>query len=102
MVGALFLHWRPAMTTHDLDGVLAALNHHQQRATYSAVAALLGQAPRALMRGRPRAPENSWIVSKSTGRPTGYADSDVHAELTANEMVLTTREELTSWLANHE
>ena len=87
------------MTTLDLDGVLAALNHHQQRATYSAVAALLGQAPRALMHGRPRAPDNSWIVSKTTGRPTGYADSDVHPQLTLNETVLTTREELASWLA---
>jgi hypothetical protein len=87
-------------TTHDLDGVLAALNHHQQRATYSAVAALLGQTPRLLMHGRPRAQENSWIVSKTTGRPTGYADGDVHPQLTANETVLTTREELASWLAD--
>lgn len=86
-------------TSHDLDGVLAALNHHQQRATYSAVAALLGQTPRLLMHGRPRAQENSWIVSKTTGRPTGYADGDVHPQLTANETVLATREELASWLA---
>jgi hypothetical protein len=90
------------MTTHDLDGVLAALNHHQQRATYSAVAALLGQTPRLLMHGRPRAQENSWIVSKTTGRPTGYADNDVHPQLTANETVLTTREELASLLAKRE
>lgn len=86
-------------TTHDLDGVIAALNQHQQRATYSAVAALVGQTPRLLMHGRPRAQENSWIVSKSTGRPTGYADTDVHPQLTANEAVLTTREELAAWLA---
>jgi hypothetical protein len=88
--------------THDLDGILAALNHHQQRATYSAVAALLGHTPRLLMHGRPRAAENSWIVSKTTGRPTGYADTDVHPKLTANEAILTTREELTSWLASRE
>jgi hypothetical protein len=31
------------MTTDDLDGILAALNHRQQRVTYSAVAALLGR-----------------------------------------------------------
>jgi hypothetical protein len=90
------------MTTHDLDGILAVLNHHRQRATYSAVAALLGQTPRLLMHKRARAPENSWIVSKTTGRPTGYPDSDVHPQLTVNETVLTTREELESWLANHE
>jgi len=90
------------MTTHDLDGVLAALNHHQQRATYGAVAALLGQTPRLLMHGRPRAQDNSWIVSKTSGRPTGYADGDVHPKLTVNETVLTTREELASFLASCE
>jgi hypothetical protein len=89
------------MTTHDLDGILAALNQHQQRATYSAVAALLGQTPRLLMHGRPRAQDNSWIVSKTTGKPTGYTDGDVHPRLTANETVLATREDLASWLANH-
>jgi len=38
----------------DLDQVLAALNQHHQRATYSAVAGLLDQSPRLLMRTRPR------------------------------------------------
>ena len=90
------------MTTHDLDGVLAALNHHQQRAMYGAVAALLGQTPRLLMHGRPRAQDNSWIVSKTTGRPTGYADGDVHPNLTVNATVLATREELASFLASCE
>jgi hypothetical protein len=90
------------MPAHDLDAILAALDHHQQRATYSAVAALLGQTPRLLMHGRARAQENSWIVSKSSGRPTGYADGDIHPQLTSTETVLTTREELQSWLANHE
>jgi hypothetical protein len=88
------------MTDHHLDGILAALNQHQQRATYSAVAALVGQTPRLLMHGRPREQSNSWIVSKTTGRPTGYSDADVHPQLTANETILTTREELTAWLAN--
>jgi hypothetical protein len=89
-------------TTLDLDGVIAALDRHQQRATYSAVAALLGETPRLLMHKRPRTRENSWIVSKGTGRPTGYADGDVHPQLTANEAVLSTREELASWLATRE
>ena len=88
-------------TTTDLEGIIAALNRHQQRATYSAVAAFLGQSPRLLMHKQPRVQENSWIVSKNTGRPTGYPDADVHPSLTANEAVLTTREELESWLADH-
>lgn len=86
------------MTGIDLDLVLSALNQHQQRATYGAVAGLLEQTPRLLMHARPREPGNSWIVSKTTGRPTGYADTDVHPALTANESVLQTRDELVTWL----
>ncbi|MEP6492033.1 MAG: hypothetical protein ABJF01_05115 [bacterium] len=85
--------------THDLDDIIFTVSQHHQRATYSAVAALLGQTPRLLMRGKPRAPDNSWIVSKTTGRPTGYSDADAHPQLNANETVLTTREELADWLA---
>jgi hypothetical protein len=88
-------------TTTDLDGVIAALNRHQQRATYSAVAALLGQSPRLLMHKQPRVQGNSWIVSKTTGRPTGYPDADVHPALSANDIVLTTRDDLETWLAEH-
>lgn len=87
------------MTTHHLDSILSALDAHQQRATYSAVAALVGQTPRLLMHGRPREPRSSWIVSKHTGRPTGYADAEIHPQLAANETILTTREELETWLA---
>src|SRR4051812_6138724 len=90
-------HTKPA---HQLDDILSALNAHQQRATYSAVAALVGDTPRLLMRGKPRAQECSWIVSKSTGRPTGYAETDVHPRLTENEKVLATREELSDWLSS--
>ena len=92
----------PTATTHTLDDIIAALNEHQQRATYSAVAALVGESPRLLMHKRPRAQENSWIVSKATGRPTGYMDTDIHPQLTENETVLSTREELVAWLADRE
>jgi hypothetical protein len=85
--------------SHQLDEILSALDRNQQRATYSAVAALVGETPRALMRGKPRAPGNSWVVSKNTGVPTGYADADLHPQLRANEKVLITREELAEWLA---
>jgi hypothetical protein len=88
------------MTTPDLDTILATLDQHHQRATYSAVAAMLGQTPRMLMRGKPRAQSNCWIVSKTTGRPTGYTDADLHPQLMSNEIVLKTREELAAWLAS--
>jgi hypothetical protein len=89
------------MTTHQLDDIISVLNTHRQRATYSAVAKLVGKPPRGLMQGRAREPGNSWIVSKATGRPSGYPDSDVHPELTANEHILRTGEELAAWLATH-
>jgi hypothetical protein len=88
------------MSTHHLDDILAALNRHQQRATYAAVASLVGATPRRLMQGRTREPGNSWIVSKSTKLPTGYDVADIHPQLAANEKVLMTGEELAVWLAD--
>ena len=87
------------MAEHDLDRILAALNQHHQRATYSAVAALLGRTPRHLMHCKPRLPDNSWVVSKATGRPSGYADEMIHPQLMDNATVIRTREELAAWLA---
>lgn len=87
--------------THQLDDIISALNLHRQRATYSAVAELVGQQPRSLMRGRARGPSNSWVVATRTGRPTGYAEQDVHPELMRNEQILKTGEELAVWLTNH-
>lgn len=86
------------MAQHTLDDILSALDSHQQRATYGAVASLLDRTPRMLMHGRDRAPSNSWIVSKTTGKPTGYKDEDVHPRLLTNEKVLGSREELSTWL----
>lgn len=88
------------MAPYNLDTVLHALNQHHQRATYSAVAGLLDETPRRLMRGKPREPNNSWIVSKSTGRPSGYSDDAVHPQLTERADVLRTREQLATWLAD--
>ena len=86
------------MSTQNLDTVIATLNQHQQRATYSAVAELVGQAPRSLMKGKPREQSNSWIVSKHSGVPTGYGDTEVHPDLKKNDVVLKTKEELEAWL----
>ncbi|HEX4682509.1 MAG TPA: hypothetical protein VH277_07375 [Gemmatimonadaceae bacterium] len=89
------------MEARRLDDIISALDSHRQRATYSAVAALIGETPRGLMRGKPREPGNSWIVSKNTGRPTGYADGDLHPALNANDKILMTGAELAGWLASH-
>ena len=87
------------MNTDRLDGVLAALNLHQQRATYSAVAGLIGMTPRSLMRGKPRGHANSWIVSKNAGTPTGYAEAETHPQLMENATILDSPEALQAWLA---
>jgi hypothetical protein len=52
------------------------------------------------MRGRAREQSNSWIVSKTTGKPTGYVEADLHPQLTAQGTILSTRDELAAWLAN--
>jgi hypothetical protein len=92
----------PTATSLDLDGVIAALNRHRQRATYGAVAALLDRTPRLLMHSRQRGPESSWVVAKGTGLPSGYADAELHPELTSNPTILATRQELAAWLADHD
>ena len=81
-----------------LDSVLDQLDRLHQRATYGAVAKFLDRAPRNLMTGREREPRSSWIVSRETGKPTGYQEEQVHPALTENEMILQTAEELAAWM----
>ena len=86
------------MSEETLDGVVDVLDHHHQRATYGAVAAVLDRPPRYLMAGRPRDPRHSWIVNRGTGLPTGYEAADMHPDLFANPRVLETGKELSEWL----
>lgn len=63
--------------------IASQLDLHRQRATYGAVAKLLGVLPRGLMNGRAKSPEYSWIVAASgpqRGWPTGYAVNDIHPD----------------------
>jgi hypothetical protein len=52
------------------------------------------------MTGRDRDPHGSWIVSRETGMPTGYTEDQIHPELTSRETILSTPQELESWLEN--
>jgi hypothetical protein len=72
-----------------LDEVIARLDEYHQRASYGAVAAVVGRStPRGLMKGRDGGTANSWVVAKSTnresgsrrGRPTGFTDAQLHPE----------------------
>jgi hypothetical protein len=87
-----------ATAQHSLDSILDQLNHFHQRATYGAVAAVVNSSPRSLMVGRDRNPESSWIVSRQSGQPTGYADEQKHDALTERERILGSPEDLRNWL----
>ena len=69
-----------------LDGIVAQLNGRKQRATYGAVAGLVGVLPQGLMSGRRKCHADSWIVAATTadgakrGGPTGYTKSQIHPE----------------------
>jgi hypothetical protein len=94
-----FNHEDPNMTDNRMDQILDTLNQARQRATYGAVAALLGTAPRTLMSGRERDLRHSWVVSRKNGQPTGYEAEQLHPDLMRSERVIETREELERWLA---
>ena len=87
------------MSEHTFDTILDALARGRQRATYSAVAAVVNGAPRTLMQGRPRDARHSWVVSVRTGVPTGYDPGQLDPELEANPQVLQTGAALREWLA---
>jgi hypothetical protein len=81
-----------------LDGIIDVLDKYHQRATYGAVAGVLERPARFLMQGMPRNPRNSWVVAADSLLPTGYSAEEMHPSLTRNGFVLTTAEELSTWL----
>ena len=91
----------PDWRSPDLDSILARLERYRQRATFGAVAGFLGREPLTLFDGYPRMPRTSWVVSKSTGKPTGQDGSALHPDLFKNPHVITNSGELKSWLAIH-
>lgn len=85
----------------DLDDILVRLERHRQRATFGAVAGLVGREPLKLFDGCPRTPRSSWVVSKSTGQPTGQGASMIHPDLFKNPHIITNSSQLRAWLASH-
>src|SRR5579883_3515423 len=69
-----------------LDGIVHQLDAHKQRATYGAVAELVGVLPRGLMNGRPKLPRYSRVVAATSGAesrrgvPTGYSVNQIHPD----------------------
>ncbi len=73
--------------------VVDQLNALKVRATYGAVAELIGVHPRQIgqMLGD-RCSRNSWIVSAQTGMPTGYTDAQIHPDVPGSHVVRTAGE----------
>jgi hypothetical protein len=83
-----------------LEEIVHLLDQHGRRATYGAVAAVVGHSPRSLLRGRERGRRFSWIVNRETGMPTGYADDQIDPRLKESGPVIVTDGELRKWLEN--
>jgi hypothetical protein len=83
-----------------LEEIIDHLNRHHQRATYTAVAAIVDRPETFLLRGRPRNYRNSWLVEQETGLPTGYEPAQLHPELKSNPDVIATGDALRNWLAD--
>jgi hypothetical protein len=84
--------------SHDasLAEIIKFLNHEQVRATYGAVAKVLGLVPRTMgAKLGPRCVEASWIVSTATGLPIDYGQDEMHPALLQKIDVITTGGELT-------
>ena len=83
-----------------LEEIVDLLDRHGRRATYGAVAAVLGHSPRSLLRGRERGRRFSWIVNRETGMPTGYSEELIDPRLKESGPVIVTDGELRTWLEN--
>jgi len=81
-----------------LKRILDLLSQHHQRATYGAVAGLLGKTPRSLMQGLPRDWRHSWVVNKDTGLPGEYASGKIHVAIEERAEIFDTEADLEAWL----
>jgi hypothetical protein len=93
---------RVAASDVSLDEILRFLNDEQVRATYGAVAEVLGLMPIAVSGDRlgPRRPEASWIVSAENGLPTGYNQDEWHPALLAKADIISSGRVLVLRLAS--
>ncbi len=86
--------------TLSLDQIVELLAKNRQRATYGAVAELVGGIAFGLMKGRPKDHQNSWVVAEKDGRPTGYGPDEIDPALVVRVGILKTGAELEEWLRN--
>ncbi|GAA5786321.1 hypothetical protein [Chitiniphilus shinanonensis] len=84
-----------------LARITALLEQHTQRATYGAVGGIVGLPAQSVMSGQMKMPRNSWVVSTTTKRPTGYSPQECHPLLARNAEVIRDTETLRAWLDRH-
>lgn len=81
-----------------LDDIVAYLNDQKIRATYGAVAEVVGgiaQSIGARLGGSyGRRPEASWVVNADTGLPTGYTVEQRHPALQSRTHIIRSGDEL--------
>jgi hypothetical protein len=78
-----------------LAEIITFLNDNRVRATYGAVAEILGVIPQSMgARLGPRHIEASWIVSAETGLPTGYSPTEIHPDLRSSSPLIRTGDDL--------
>ena len=82
-------------------GILEVLERHHQRATFGAVAGILGRETQSLFNGYVRSSKTAWVVNKKTGLPTGAKESNYPPGLLQNERVIDSTEDLQVWLQEH-
>ena len=87
--------------SYQMSKIVALLSKHSQRATYGAVGGLVGLPARSVMAGQPKSKENSWVVAAKTGKPTGYLPGETDPKLNSRGSVISSPEDLASWLRSH-
>ena len=85
-------------TEWTLDEVIDNLARQHQRATYGAVAGMVGRPATFLMSGLPRNHRNSWVVNQETRLPTGYTPEQQDPALEERREVISAPAALAAWL----
>jgi hypothetical protein len=95
ILAADFVPLENPMSDPRLDEILRFLNEEQIRATYGAVAAVLGVIPQSIgARLGSRRAAASWIVNSQSGLPTGYQAGEIHPALFSKNSIIKSGDEL--------
>jgi len=85
---------RTATKEELMEKVLFTLNKNEKRASYEAVASVIGGIARGVSKYlKDHRPEASWVVSKSPPHlPTEYSEDKYHPKLKNSEVILSGEE----------